>query len=71
MLIKLFCAIGFFNEADKPESSSILIYSQLQTGFHTQNGRREAVVIKTVLKKGELTEVTKRGGRGSKRLGEN
>jgi len=31
-----FHAIGFFNEADTLESSSILIYSQLQMGFYTE-----------------------------------
>ncbi len=32
----MFCAIGFFNEAATLESSSILIYSQLQVGLYTQ-----------------------------------
>ncbi len=31
-----FCAIGFFNEADMLESSSMLIYSQLQMGLYTE-----------------------------------
>jgi len=31
-----FRTIGFFNEADTLESSSILIYSELQTGLYTQ-----------------------------------
>ncbi len=46
-----FCAIGFFNEADTLESSSILIYSQLQTGLCTPIGWREAAVIKKVIKR--------------------
>ncbi len=31
--LQLFCAVGFVNEADTFESSSILIYSELQTGL--------------------------------------
>jgi hypothetical protein len=41
-----FRAIGFFNEADTLESSSILIYSELQTGLYTQWCWLEAVSIK-------------------------
>jgi len=37
-----FRAIGFFKEADTLESSSILIYSELQTGLYTQLVWREA-----------------------------
>ncbi len=47
----LFCATGFFNEADTLESSSKLIYSQLQTGLYTHIGWREAVLIKTAIKR--------------------
>ncbi len=32
----MFCAIGFFNEADTLGSSSILIYSKLLMGLYTQ-----------------------------------
>ncbi len=39
-----------FNEADTLESSSILIYSQLQMGSYTQLGQREAALIQTVIK---------------------
>jgi hypothetical protein len=35
MLAILFCAVGFFNEADTLESSSILIYLQSMAGFYT------------------------------------
>jgi hypothetical protein len=35
--MKIFCAIGFFNEADIPESSSILIYSLQKQSIYTQN----------------------------------
>jgi hypothetical protein len=31
-----FRAVGFFNEADMLESSSILIYSELTAGLYTQ-----------------------------------
>jgi len=31
-----FCAIGFYNEADTLESSSMLIYSQSVAGLYTQ-----------------------------------
>jgi hypothetical protein len=41
-----FRAIGFFNEADTFESSSILIYSELQMGLYTLLGQQEAVLIK-------------------------
>jgi hypothetical protein len=34
-----FRAVGFFNETDTPESSSILIYSELRTGLYTQQIR--------------------------------
>ncbi len=42
----LFPAIGFFNEADTLESSSILIYSFQEQSIYTQKGRHEAVPIK-------------------------
>jgi hypothetical protein len=44
----IFRAMVFFNEADKLESSSILIYLPLQMGLYTQNVWREAGVIKRV-----------------------
>ncbi len=53
----LLCAIGLCNEADTLESSSILIYSQLQTGFYTHIGQQEAELIKTAIKKRELMKV--------------
>jgi hypothetical protein len=34
--IDVFCAIGFFNKADKLESSSILVYCHLKRGFYTR-----------------------------------
>ncbi len=42
-----FRAMGFFNEADTLESSSIRIYSQLQTWLYAQSGQRDAALIKT------------------------
>jgi hypothetical protein len=48
-----FCAIGVFNEADTLESSSILIYSQLQTGLYIQLCWQDAALIKRYLK-GEI-----------------
>jgi hypothetical protein len=38
----MFHAIGFFNEAETLESSSILIYSDLPTGLYTQSAWLEA-----------------------------
>jgi len=40
------CAIGFFNEADTLESSSILIYSESMTGLYTQWIGWGAILIK-------------------------
>ncbi len=40
----------FFNEADKLESSSMLIYSMLQMGLYTQFVWREAALLKTQIK---------------------
>ncbi len=45
-------AIGFFNEADTLESSSILIYSHSKAGLYTQSGQQDAVKIKMVIKLG-------------------
>jgi hypothetical protein len=44
-----FCAIGVFNEADILESSSILIYSELQAGLCTQLCGMDATLIKELL----------------------
>ncbi len=46
VLSTLFHAIGFFNEADTLESSSILIYSELHAGLFTQRIGRDAALIK-------------------------
>ncbi len=37
-----FCAVGFFNEADTLESSSLLIYTEIQTDLYTQLVQQEA-----------------------------
>ena len=42
----LFCATGFFSEADTLESTSILIYLALKTGLYTQMFWQEAALIK-------------------------
>jgi hypothetical protein len=42
----IFRAIGFFNEADTLESSSMLIYSELQAGLYTRWIWPEAALIK-------------------------
>jgi hypothetical protein len=47
----IFHAIGFFNEADTLESSTILIYSKFQMGLYTQIDWREAAVIKMIIKR--------------------
>ncbi len=53
----VFRAIGFFNEADTFESSSILIYSISEQSILTNSGRHEAVLIKKVkFKKGTINE---------------
>jgi hypothetical protein len=44
-------AIVFYNEADTLEYSSLLIYSQLQTGLYTQINWQEAMFIETVIKR--------------------
>jgi hypothetical protein len=49
-IYKNFRAIGFFNEADTLESSSILIYSDLQTGLYRGLSWHEAALIKWRLK---------------------
>ncbi len=59
MYCQNFCAIWLFNEADTHKPSSILIYSQLQTSLYTDSGQREAVLIKMVIKLGELVELMK------------
>ncbi len=41
-----FCAIGFFNEADTLESSSILIYSELHASLYTKIIGRDDALIK-------------------------
>jgi hypothetical protein len=41
-----------YNEADRLETSSILIYSTLEQGIYTQNGWQEAMSIKGKLKGG-------------------
>jgi hypothetical protein len=41
----MFHAIGFYNEADTLESSSILIYSQAMAGLYTQSGRQDGLEI--------------------------
>jgi len=41
-----FCAIGFFNEADTLESSSILIYLKSWASLYTELGWRKAALIK-------------------------
>jgi hypothetical protein len=43
---KKFRAIGFFNEADTLETSSILIYSKLRAVLYTQSIAMDAVLIK-------------------------
>ncbi len=50
-----------FNEAGTLESSSILIYSQLQMSFYTQNSRQETAAIKTVIKQMSLIKVDLKG----------
>jgi len=40
------CKIGFFKEADTLESSSMLIYSELQMGLYTQWVWLKATLIK-------------------------
>jgi len=42
----LFRAIGFFSKAGTLESTSILIYLALKTGFYTQMFWQEATLIK-------------------------
>jgi hypothetical protein len=37
MGMRYFCVIGFYNEADTVESSSILIYSKSKLGLYTQS----------------------------------
>ena len=44
-----FCAIGFFSEADILESSSILIYSELQAGLYKQCFGLDVALIKELL----------------------
>jgi hypothetical protein len=46
----LFVQLGFFNEADTLESSSILIYSELPTVLYTQWFGQDAALIKGRLK---------------------
>jgi hypothetical protein len=41
-----FCEIGFFNEADTLESSSILIYSHFRQSLFTRKDRHNAELIK-------------------------
>ncbi len=43
--LQMFHAIGFFNEADTFESSSVLIYSELLTGLYTQWFGLDAALI--------------------------
>ncbi len=42
-LERFFVQMGFFNEADTLESSSILIYSQSMVGLHTQRNWQDAI----------------------------
>jgi hypothetical protein len=49
-IYKNFCAIGFFNEADTLEYSSVLIYLDLQTGLYRGLSWHEAALIKWQLK---------------------
>jgi hypothetical protein len=44
-MLLYFRAIGFFNEADIVESSSILVYSELPKGLYTQLGGHEVALI--------------------------
>jgi hypothetical protein len=46
----MFRAIGFFDNADTLESSSILIYSELHAGLYTQRIWQDAALIKWLLK---------------------
>ena len=46
MEYQLFCAMGFFNEADTLESSSILIYSHFRQSLYTQKDWPNAELIK-------------------------
>ncbi len=39
--------LGFYNEADTYETSSILIYSQLQTGLYTQCCWQDSALLNT------------------------
>jgi hypothetical protein len=50
--LDLFRAIGFYNEADTLEFSSILIYSTSEQSIYTQNGWHKAALIKHKLKGG-------------------
>ncbi len=43
---KLISCIGFFNEADTLESSSILIYSELRAGLYSQWIGLDAISVK-------------------------
>jgi hypothetical protein len=52
MHLEYFHAIGFFNEADTLETSSVLFYSQSMSGLYTQWGQQNAALINTVIKLG-------------------
>ncbi len=48
--LEKFCAIGFFNESDTLQSSSMLIYSALHPGLYTQRIGRDAALINLPLR---------------------
>jgi hypothetical protein len=47
--VNKFCEIGFYNEADTLESSSVLIYSQKEQSIYTHGDWHDAVYIKKVI----------------------